>query len=56
MNSVPMSVILSALEALKLAHARLNDPATPDPYMAVIRAESSLEYYIGKFEAVEVKR
>ena len=54
MNTIPMSVLLQVLDALKAAHARSNDSRTPDPYMQILKAEHALEYHIGRMEVVEV--
>jgi len=46
--NIPLAVLNRALLALDKSHAHLTNPASPDPYMDVLRARSELGYYVNK--------
>ncbi len=46
--NIPLAVLNRALLALDKSYERLNDPASPDPYLDVVRAKSELGYYVNK--------
>ena len=46
--NIPLAVLNRALMALDKSYERLNNPASPDPYLDVVRAKSELRYYVNK--------
>ena len=48
MNSVPLGVLVRALQALNAANERLLNSKSPDPFMAIMKARSELGYYVNK--------
>lgn len=55
MNTIPMSVLVEALEALTAARAAILASNAPHAaYMQVLSAESNLRVTIKRMEAVEV--